>query len=224
MSRQLIFDLPRQVSLVHDDYFVSEANAHAYALVMAPDDWPNGKLALHGPKGSGKTHLARVFAQETGAEILSAAAITPSTLLSEASHLVIEDLEELPHHSEEALFHIHNDLSHRNGRLLLTAATPPSQWAVKLPDLASRLQATSSVSITDPDDQLLSAVLMKLFEDRQISVDIRLVSFLADRIERSFEAAQKIVAELDSEALARKRKINRALAAELLDQRGDQLP
>ncbi|MEO0904939.1 MAG: chromosomal replication initiator DnaA, partial [Pseudomonadota bacterium] len=103
------------------------------------------------------------------------------------------------------------------GLLLLTSALPPSRWSIALPDLASRMQATTVVHIQNPDDALLSALIMKLFADRQINPQPDLVQYLAKRIERSFAAAADIVARLDSAALAQGRKINKALVAELLD-------
>jgi chromosomal replication initiation ATPase DnaA len=217
MAEQLIFDLPRRVALGHDDYFVSDANLHAYSLVTAPEEWPEGKLAVFGPKGCGKTHLARVFAQEHHAEIRAAKSIGADVRLSDSPYLAIEDVDQLAPDGEEALFHIHNDIRHRGGKLLLTASTPPQSWTLNLPDLESRLRATASVAISDPDDVLLGAVLLKLFEDHQITVDAKLVSYLTGRIDRSFEAAARMVTLLDREALARKRKVNRTLAAELLD-------
>ena len=103
------------------------------------------------------------------------------------------------------------------GLLLLTSDQPPSRWSIALPDLASRMQATTVVQIHNPDDALLSALLMKLFADRQINPQPALVQYLATRIERSFSAAADIVDRLDTAALAQRRKINKALAAELLD-------
>ena len=211
---QLSFDLPPQVSLGPDDFFVSEANARPYAMVTAPDSWPEGKLALVGPSGSGKSHLARVFQHITGAAIWSAEAL-PATLPD--TPVVIEDMERLPQASEETAFHLHNHLRSSRLPLLLTATEPPARWNIRLPDLASRMQAASLAEIGDPDDRLLTAVLMKHFSDRQLAPKPRLVDYLATRIERSFAAAADIVARLDAEALATGTKVNEGLARRLLD-------
>lgn len=216
MAKQLHFDWPTRVALEPGDFFVSEANARAFAVVTDPDHWPQGKLALIGPKGSGKSHLARVFAHQTGAAILSAAAL-PFAPPPPGARLVIEDMETLPQSSEETAFHLHNHLAATAGRLLMTASLPPSRWPVRLPDLASRMQATQIATIDDPDDRLLAAVIMKLFQDRQIAPSPGLPGYLAARIERSFAAAARIVARLDAAALAEKREVNEALARGLLD-------
>jgi chromosomal replication initiation ATPase DnaA len=216
MSNQLAFDWPTGVALGPDDFFVSQANAQAFSMLSAPETWPEHKLALIGPKGCGKSHLARVFQSQTDALIILASDIDPE-FRTDATTVIIEDLETLASASEEAVFHLHNNLRHAGGTLLLTSDHPPSRWPIALPDLASRMQATTVVQIANPDDALLSALIMKLFADRQINPQPALVRYLSTRIERSFAAAADIVSQLDAAALAQGRKINKTLAAELLD-------
>ncbi len=216
MSDQLAFDWPTGVALGPDDFFVSEANAQAFAMLAAPETWPEHKIAVIGPKGCGKSHLARVFQTQSDALLIAAADIA-SGFQTDATTVVIEDMELLPNTAEEAVFHLHNNLRGVGGTLLMTSDQAPSRWPIALPDLASRMQATAVVQIADPDDALLSALIMKLFADRQINPQPALVQYLATRIERSFAAAAEIVARLDAAALAQGRKINKTLAAELLD-------
>ena len=216
MSNQLSFDWPTGVALGPDDFFVSAANAQAYEMINTPAVWPDGKLVLLGPPGAGKSHLARIFAEQTGGLIVAANAMAPD-FQTDAETIIIEDMGKLPQTAEEAMFHLHNHLRNTGATLLMTAAIPPNRWPVALPDLASRMQATNTVKIESPDDALLSALIMKLFADRQIMPKPDLVTYLAPRIERSFVAAADIVARLDAAALAQGRKINTRLARELLD-------
>jgi len=137
----------------------------------------------------------------------------PATLATGA--LVIEDVA-AGAFDERALFHVLNLAREQEAFVLLTARMPPAHWKVAIRDLESRLKVLPVVSLTPPDDALLRAVLVKLFADRQISVEQTLISYVATRIERSFAAARAVVAMLDVEAMRRKRALTRALAAEIM--------
>lgn len=220
MIRQLTFDLPARTAFRREDFFVSPANATALAALDDWRAWPGGKMLLVGPKGSGKTHLARLWAAEAGAACIPAADLATADLPALSSHgaVAVEDAETCAGQAgaEAAFFHLHN-LVTQSGHLLVTAARPPRDWGLSLPDLASRLQAAPVARLEAPDDALLSAVLIKLFADRQITVPPTLIPYLVQRMERSIDAARALVARLDAHALAAGRPITRQLAAELLD-------
>ena len=221
MTGQLTFDLPVRPALGREDFFVSPANAHAVAALDAPIGWPQGKLLLIGPAGAGKSHLAAVWATTSGAKIIAARDLTENDAprLAATGAVVVEDAEKvagLPE-VETALFHLHNTVTAAGGYLLLTAALPATSWGLRLPDLASRMQATAAARLEAPDDTLLGAVLVKLFADRQVVVPPALIPYLVARIHRSFANARTVVAMLDARALALRRPISLALAAELLD-------
>ena len=215
MSRQLSFDLPPQVRLGPGDFFVSDANRAAFALVTGSRPWPEGKLALVGPAGAGKSHLGRVWAAAVGAETVAASDLSAEMRPGRA--LLVEDLQHLPQTAEEPLLHLHNHLVRTGGRLLLTADRPPSTWPARLPDLASRMQATLVATIGDPDDRLLAALLAKLFADRQVVPQPAVIPWLVSRIERSHAAAAEVVARLDAAALGRGSGVVLSLARAVLD-------
>ena len=181
-------------------------------------DWPDRALAIVGPEGAGKSHLAAIWADIAGARRVSARVIgetnLPGALATGA--LVIEDANS--DLDERALFHLLNLMRQQEAFVLMTARTPPATWRVELADLASRLRAIPAVQLRPPDDALLRAVMVKLFADRQLAVDEALIAYLSTRIERSFAAARAAVEDLDREALRQKRPVTRALAAELLGQ------
>ena len=222
LPRQMAFDLGSAESFTRAEFFPSPANAAAFAAVGDWAQWPQGRMLLIGPAGAGKTHLAHIWAAEAGALILPAADLPGLDPTALPLALVVEDADAqagLPAH-EEALFHLLNRMTDAQGQLLLTAKTPSRDWGLALPDLLSRVQAMAIARLDAPDDALLSAVLVKLFADRQIAVPPNLIPYLASRMERSIAAARHLVAALDARALALGRPITRALAAELLDSAG----
>jgi DnaA regulatory inactivator Hda len=212
--RQLPLDLGFRPALGRADFYVGASNADAVAWIDRWHEWPNHALALFGPPGCGKSHLVQVFAGRAGAQVTTAAALNDS-LIDAKGALAIEDCDVLP--DERALFHIFNAMREQKRSLLLTARRPPAQWSVKLPDLASRLKAITAVGIVPPDDEMFAAVLLKLFSDRQIQITSEVVSYVLRRIERSFEAARRIVADADAGSLAEGRAVTVPLLKKLLE-------
>jgi chromosomal replication initiation ATPase DnaA len=213
--RQLAFDLPGVEAMTREDFFVAPSNALALQVIEGWEHWPGRKLLLIGPEGSGKTHLAHVWAGMAGAAILQAEDLAAVALADLAGRsVVVEDADRIGA-DEARLFHLHN-LVTTGGALLLTARTPPRDWRLRLPDLVSRMQAAPVARLEAPDDALLSAVLVKLFADRQVVVAANLIPYLVSRMPRSVGAARALVIALDARALALGRPISRALAAEVL--------
>jgi chromosomal replication initiation ATPase DnaA len=215
--RQLAFALPHAESFSRDDFLEGPANAAALSLIESWPEWPNRIMLLAGPEGSGKSHLATIWAQQAGARAISAHALTAATVPAALATgaLVVEDLNPQDF-DERALFHLMNLAREEEAFVLLTARVPPVAFEIELRDLRSRLRAVPVVTLMPPDDQLLRALIVKFCADRQLNVDETVVGFLATRIERSFAAARHVVEQLDAEALRLGRPVTRALAAELL--------
>jgi len=213
--RQLALALCHAENFAREDFLSGPSNAVALALVDAWPDWSHRTVMLTGPEGSGKSHLAAMWAQAAGARLIAARAVeeasVPAALATGA--LVVEDVA-AGSFEEKALFHLLNLAREQDAFVMLTARTPPATFAIA--DLTSRLKALPVVAIAPPDDGLLRAVLLKLFSDRQLAVDEALLGYVGTRIERSFAAARAVVALLDAEAMRRKRPLTRALAAEIL--------
>ena len=215
--KQLTLELPLEPRFGREDFLVSPSNERAYALIERWPDWPDTILLLEGPKGSGKSHLAAIWAAQSHGWTVDAFEVGTDRVPHLVSNgaLVIEDLHSAGG-DEPAMFHLLNLARERRAYVLITTAVAVGELPIRTPDLKSRLRLAPSVSLDPPDDALLRAVLVKLFIDRQLVVDTTVVDFLALRIERSLAAAAETVAALDREALSRGRRITRPMAAELV--------
>ncbi|MFS8039260.1 HdaA/DnaA family protein [Xanthobacter sp. AM11] len=218
--RQLPLDLPGRPALRREDFLAAPGNSAALALIDAFPNWPARVVCLVGPEGAGKSHLAAIFAEHAGAQTVAARDLVrekvPDALSTGA--LVLEDME-AGAFCEAALFHLLNLAREQHAYLLMTARTPPSGFALATADLSSRLRAVPVFEIAPADDALLAAVLVKLFADRQLAVDEPTVQYLLLRMQRSVAGAQRVVEALDAAALAARRPVTRAFAAQVLRER-----
>jgi chromosomal replication initiation ATPase DnaA len=221
LPRQLTLALDHAESLTREDFLPGPSNERALTMINRWPDWPARILSVVGPEGSGKSHLASIWAYESGARFLSARALKVADLpvAIATGALVLEDCvaDDI---DERALFHLLNLVREEEAWMILTARSLPASWPVRLPDLLSRLRAMPQVTLSSPDETLLRAILVKQFSDRQLGVDESLIAYLLPRIGRSFADARAAVETLDRESLQRGRPVNRALAAELFREMG----
>jgi chromosomal replication initiation ATPase DnaA len=213
--RQMPLDLALHPQLSRGDIVVGKSNRAAVEIIDLWPEWPSAMAVLVGKSGSGKTHLARVWAANAKADVLNPADLASAPIAAAASQaFLIENIGETAL-DETALFHLANSVREQGGSLLLTSKLRPGSWGFALPDLNSRLQSATVVEIAEPDDALLLAVLAKLFADRQVIVEANVSEYLVTRMERSFSEAVRIVDLLDALALEKKARITRSLAASL---------
>lgn len=202
-----------------EDFMPADCNAEALAWLQRWPDWPAPALILHGPKGAGKSHLAAIWAAGSRARTLGQEQLDRALELDASSCYLLDPAE--PITDEVALLQLYNRLREDGGHVLLTARRPVAQWVIELADLRSRLAAAPSVAIGAPDDTLLAALLLKLLDDRQLTTTEPVIRYLITHMERSFDAAHRLVDRLDHLSLVGKRPITVPLARLALDRPAD---
>lgn len=218
MSSQLALDLSYRPALGADNFFISVCNEEAVGWLDLWPDWPAPLLTIYGPAGSGKSHLANVWRERSGAQVLAPYDMTATSardIFSDTKACVVDEMN--GSFDEESLFHLYNVALEENGHILVLAKNAPSAWPLKLADLKSRLLAAPAVALGAPDDALLGALLVKLFFDRQIDIGPDVLSYVLRRMERSFEAARQLVRIMDQLSLAERRSLTVPLARKALE-------
>jgi len=222
MIRQIPLPFPHDAAMGVDDFLITSSNREATSWIDRWPEWPTHGLIITGPSGSGKTHLLNVWLTQSKGKRVSSdelLALDWQSLTSTTSALAIDDADSLATHSdwEEKLFHLYNHLQTIQGSLLLTMRQGVGQTAFQLPDLRSRLLTLSSTSLGVPDDDLLAALIVKQFRDRQIALDAGVVAYMVARTPRDAAGVRNLVEQLDHAALAEGRKITIALARRVLE-------
>ena len=222
---QLALEFPHRPSLGREDFMVAGWNKEAVGTIDLWPAWPYFAICIYGPEGCGKTHLANVFAQMVAMEtnhpyripFIKAQQLSKDlvhSLFETSPQIVVEDLQNLQ--NQEALFHIYNTYRDLGGHILFTADRAPARINFSLPDLRSRMIIVPALEIKAPDDDLLMALLVKLFMDRQITPSPELLNYLLNNMQRSFSYARKLVEEIDNISLARKRAVSINIAKEAI--------
>ncbi len=225
--KQLPLDLGYRTAMGRDNFLIAESNQDAVAWIDKWPDWPAPALILHGPKASGKSHLASVWAEKNNAVHINTAklaALSAEELAHKSKHLIIDraDFSIGDEKAETTLFHLYNMFKEEQRTMLLTMHAPASSLSFLIADLASRLRAAPSIAIHPPDDALLSCVLVKLFSDRQIFISEEIIRYIIPRMERSFSAAFDLVDQADHLAFSEKRNITLPLIRQVLMDQAEQ--
>ena len=219
-ARQLVLPFAAPASLTGEDFLVAAPNVDAVRRLECWPDWRSTALTLWGPTGCGKTHLSHVFLTRSQGMLVGHQALAFDQAIdvaARATACIVDDADQaVAQGFEKPLLHLHNTLAERGSHLLLTAETPPVRWQMGLADLRSRLLAADVVGIGSPDDELIAGVLIKLFADRRLKVEDEVILYALPRIERSFAAARRLVADLDAAALGQRRKVTVPLLRQVL--------
>ena len=223
MAEQLVFDLPQRAAMGRAAFLISDSNREAVALIDGFADWQMPVQWIYGPSGAGKSHLAAVLAHQCNALTIEAVALLQNEIahVLGGSHkpdaVIVDRLDGLSSDCEEVLFHLLNFVRHEKLKILLLSEKPAAQLKIALPDLASRLKAIAAVPLTRPDDTLMRGLMAKLFSDRQLKVEARVIDYLLPRMVRDYAGMAALVDNIDRQALAKKRAITVPMVAEILE-------
>jgi len=206
---QLVLPLATRPALRREDFIVGPGNREAVAYLDAWPNWPGPVAALYGPSGSGKSHLAAIWAERANARIVEAAQLDESVLPGDGA-VAVEDVDDGAR--DPLLF----SLLESGRPVLLTGRDPPAQWTASVPDLVSRFHSLLPFALWAPDDELLIKIALKLFDDRQLKIPDAAIAQMINSLERSPAAIRDFVARADEIALSRKRPVSVSLVRELL--------
>lgn len=220
-ASQMVLEVARaEPRLTRDTFFEGACNSAALTEVLTTDFWDGQPRVLSGPAGAGKTHLAHIFAAETGALVLTPSRLAADSVprAADAPAVVLDNAQTLSRGRifEEIAFHMFNQARDMQQPLLIAGRGPVRDWGLRLPDLSSRLTATAQIQISNPDEDALRMVLIKLFADRQLAVPAEAIEYTVHRMERSFHAARALVAALDDANLRENRRITKPMIRETI--------
>ena len=213
---QLLLELDYKTNFNEHDFYLSKSNSNAFNLINRWPDWDKKILNISGEKFSGKSHLANIFRLKSKAFLVKGNKIDNSIFKSLKLYesIIIDDFEEC--NKEEILYSIFNLIDQDSKYLLINSLKPINKIKFKLPDLASRSKNCLYAEIENPDDELLFAIILKNFSDRQIKIEKKIIDFIISRIDRSYRKIDEFIYKIDELSLKKKKPINLKTIKEIL--------
>ena len=214
---QKLLDFGITESFDENDYYVSKSNYFAKNIIEAWPKWEKKIVNLAGEKYSGKTHLSHIFKKKSNALYLYSNNIEDKILkkIKLSNSIIIEDLDES--FDEKLLYSIFNLVEQDNKYLLISSKKPIDTMKFTLPDLLSRLKNCIIAKIEQPDDELIYAIILKSFSDRQINLDNKIIDYIVKRIARSYSKMHEFIYKIDELSLKKKKSINFKIIKEIIN-------
>ena len=204
---QLLLDFDYKTNFNEHDFYLSKSNSNAFNLINRWPDWDKKILNISGEKFSGKSHLANIFKLKSKAFLVKGNEIDNSIFKSIKLHesIIVDDFEEC--NQEEILYSIFNLIDQDNKYMLINSLRPINENKYGLPDLTSRSKNCLYAVIENPDDELLFAIILKNFSDRQIKIEKKIINFIISRIDRSYRKIDEFIYKIDELSLKKKNQL-----------------
>ena len=213
---QLLFELDHKKNFNEHDFYVSKSNFYAYNIIDKWPKWEKKILNIFGEKFSGKTHLANIFKSKTNALLINASKIDEEIIkkIKLFENIIIDDFEK--NYDEKLIYSIFNLADQDNKYMLINSLIPINEIEFTLPDMISRSKNCLSAKIESPDDDLIFAIILKNFSDRQIKIEKKIIEFIINRIDRSYSKISEFIYKVDELSLKKKKPINLKTIKEIL--------
>ncbi len=213
---QLLLNFDYKTNFNEHDFYLSKSNSNAFNLIYRWPDWDKKILNISGEKFSGKSHLANIFKLKSKAFLIKGNEIDNSIFKNIKLHesIIIDDFEEC--NEEEIIYSIFNLIDQDSKYLLINSLKPINEIKYRLPDLTSRSKNCLYAVIENPDDELLFAIILKNFSDRQIKIEKKIINFIISRIDRSYRKIDEFIYKIDELSLKKKKPINLKTIKEIL--------
>ncbi len=215
--KQLLFEFKNSKNYNFEDFFVSESNFFAYSLVLKWPNWGKNVLNIYGEKFSGKSHLSNIFKKKFGAIKIDANKINNNFLEDFKTHqnLIVDNFNE--NIDEEKVYSLFNVVDRDSKFILINSINPINNLDIKLKDLVSRLNNCIFAQINLPDDDLIFAILVKNFSDKQLQINKKYIEYIIKNIDRSYEKIYEFINKIDQTSLKMKKPIDFKTIKEVLN-------
>jgi len=215
-TSQKIIKFAHEKSFKESDFFVSTSNKHVYDLLNSWPKWENNLVNICGENFSGKSHIINIFIKKFKGVIFNAETFSNDNLLDLDPHqnIILENLNKI--NDEKLIYTLINYVEQNNKYLIITSHISISEIGFNLIDLKSRAKNFLIQNIKKPDDELISALLIKNLSDRQIIIEKKLINYVVNRIHRSYSKIFDFIYKIDEMSLKKKKSININLVKEIL--------
>ena len=213
---QLLLNFEYKQNFKDEDFYVSSSNYYAFKLINSWPKWEKNFVNIYGEKYSGKTHLTNIFLKKFKGIKIKANSFENKNLneIKIYENIILDNFDQ--NIDEYLIYSLFNIIDQDNKYLIINSLTPINEMNFKLDDLKSRTKNCLVAKIDKPDDELMFALILKNFSDRQIVIDKKLINFIIKRVDRSYDKIFEFIYKIDEISLKKKKSIDFKIIKEVL--------